>query len=331
MSIFLKRKETRMIFPQEVIIEITNICNLKCLYCHFHGKGALRKRKLGLMEKTLWIKILEDIGSWSDKTKGVNICLHGAGEPLLHPQFEEILKKAKGIPKARIGFMTNGMLFTEKWHKLIIDLQVDWIWFSIDGTKAEINDFYRKGASLKTIESNIQNFVNLKERTKSIHPAINFNMVRYPEITEDEMKEYVKKWLPIANIVSIATFRPIGSKKLLSPENKKNIPYKPCPLIYSQLVIGWDGEVGLCCEDINVEIKLGNVKAENLISIFNGDRMQKIRKLHEKGQRKKISLCKDCDVWAYNLIIYEKETLINGIKVKKVKTPAAITYYPIAK
>ncbi len=271
--------------------------------------------------------IFEDVSSWVSETYGINICLHGAGEPLLHPEFEEILKRAREIPKASIGFMTNCMLLSGKWHEIVVELSVDWIWFSVDGTRAETNDRYRQGASLKAIKQNIEALIELKEKRKATKPILNFNMVRYPDVTEDEVTEYVSTWLPHAEVVSIAKFRPIGSKKLLSEEEEKNkIPYRPCPLLYSQMVISWDGRVGLCCEDINIEVSPGTFGPKNLIDLFNSPLFDKIRKLHERNKRHRVPICRECDVWAADIVLAKRTETIGGMEVEVTETPAATIY-----
>ena len=324
--IFLLKKDRKVLLPKEIIIETTNVCNIRCLHCHFHGVGASRKRALGFMSGETWKAIFADISSWVSETEGVNICLHGAGEPLLHPEFEEILKEARKVPKASIGFMTNCMLFNGKWHEIVVELPVDWIWFSVDGVKAETNDRYRKGASLKVIEQNIESLIELKEKRKATKPVLNFNMVRYPDVTAEEVIDYVSKWIPHAEVVSIATFRPIGSKRLLTEDQRKNIPHRPCPLLYSQLVVSWNGRVGLCCEDINIEVSPGTFGSKTLIELFNSPLFNKIRKLHERNKRHKVPICKECDVWAADIALVRRTETIRGVKVEVTETPAATIY-----
>lgn len=318
-------KKRDRIYPKEIIIETTNRCNLRCLYCHFHGPDAQRKRPIGIMAEDIWKAIFKDISQWSQEAGRVNLCLHGAGEPLLHPHFKEILKTAREVPNASVGFMTNGMLFDEKWHEFVLSLPVDWIWLSIDGARPETNDRYRLGADLKRIETNIEKFLEIKAMRGSNEPVLNFNMVKYPEVSEEEVLEFIEKWIPHAETVSIAAFRPIGSKRL--PDLRKLKPKdRPCPLLYSQMVISWDGTVGLCCEDINADVPLGKVTNKDLLSIFNSRAINKIRNLHEKGKREKIPLCSKCDVWAADIAMETKEETIGGVKVEVVKTLAAVLY-----
>ena len=52
---------------------------------------------------------------------------------------------------------------------------------------------------------------------------------------------------------------------------------KSCTLPVFSSVIGFDGEVRLCCNDVLGQIKLGNIKYENLYDILDGEKMKKLR------------------------------------------------------
>lgn len=64
---------------KKIYIEITNICNLNCSFC---SKNSRKKENMTLEE---FKQILEKI-----KHRTESIYLHVTGEPLLHPNFEEI-------------------------------------------------------------------------------------------------------------------------------------------------------------------------------------------------------------------------------------------------
>jgi len=73
----------------------------------------------------------------------------------------------------------------------------------------------------------------------------------------------------------ILKFNRAGSIKSYSGfvnENKKS-----CTLPLFSSVIGYDGEVRLCCNEALGQIKLGNIKSENLYDILNSKEMKKLR------------------------------------------------------
>ena len=301
------------IYPEEIILEVTNLCNLRCRFCHFHGEGAKRKRELGFMPPQIWEKILDEIEKWD---KPCTILTHGAGEPLLYPHLESLLTKAKQNPKVRVGFMTNGMLLTPDVSKMLIALKIDSLALSIDGIIPDTHDHFRKNADLKLIERNLKYLIDEKERINSSLPALTFNMVGYPEILEQEIG-YVKKWLLNADAVMISKFRPVGSRRLWDC-NKSPLLYKftPCHLLYNQVVISICGDIGLCCEDINVDLSVGNLLDSDLLTIYNSSPvLSSYRKFHENGDISQLKLCSDCHVWGANIKLESYEKRIGSMGV----------------
>ena len=68
----------------KVYVEITNICNMNCSFCHGHS------RKPGMMSEENFARILSQL---SEKTK--YIYYHLMGEPLLHPDLPRFITMAK--------------------------------------------------------------------------------------------------------------------------------------------------------------------------------------------------------------------------------------------
>jgi MoaA/NifB/PqqE/SkfB family radical SAM enzyme len=309
------------LFPKELILEVTNFCNLRCRHCHFHARKELRRRDLGFMEPDIWKRVLEEL---QDLSSPVTLMTHGAGEPLLHKHIFEILEVAKKNPMLSVGFMCNGMLLDKKSVDRLIDLQIDFIAFSVDGVNPHTHDHFRINANLSQIEANINYLVEKKASLKSSVPVLHFNMVEYPEILDQSM-DYVRKWLPVSGAVNIATFRPIGSRKLWNGDHGPD--FKPCPLLWNQMVVAHDGNVGLCCEDINIDVNLGNVSRMSLNEIFNqSPKLNYIRKKHMEGILKGLDLCCACHSWSGDMILKEEEIIIDKMRIKKRTTPAFTTY-----
>ena len=305
------------IYPSEIILEVTNRCNLRCVMCHFHGEGARRVRSLGDMSSDLWGKILKELAqSGSHHT----LITHGAGEPLLYPRLFELLAAAKALPNLTVGFMTNVMLLTPDVSREIMRLGVDWLAFSVDGVEPESHARYRRGSDLEVIEKHLSYLIHLKKKQGKNIPVLSFNMVCLPEIADQE-EQYVARWLPHAVHVMISKYRPVGSKRLTAAK----LPSSrfPCPNIFRQMVVGWNGEVALCCEDIHAEVKLGDLKTQTLDEVWNGERLREIREIHKLGLYEQIPFCKDCDTWAAG-----KELSVRPLKkgIEKIVTPSYTMY-----
>lgn len=304
-------------FPQEIILEVTNRCNLRCVMCHFHGRGARRVRPIGDMPRAIWKRVLEDI-----RRAGLPVSLitHGAGEPLLYPGLLELLEEAREIPKLQVGFMTNAMALTPEISRRLVALGVHWLAFSIDGVEPESHSRYRKGSDLLLIDANIQALIGLKKTLSSKTPVLIFNMVGLPEL-EPQREPYVKKWLPHAEQVMIAAYRPIGSRRF--PDSPLPSPRKACLNPFRQLVVSWEGVTGLCCEDIHCEVATGDLRHQSIQEIWRGEPLSRVREAHLGGRFKNVPFCVPCDTWAAGEILSER--FLPDATLERI-TPAQVIY-----
>ena len=88
----------------EVVLTISDECNRKCSFCP-RGYGYKSPYKNHFMSLDLIKKLCNDLG----KDYTGMISMSGFGEPLLHPQFKEIIKIIKDLcPKSNINVITNG-------------------------------------------------------------------------------------------------------------------------------------------------------------------------------------------------------------------------------
>lgn len=268
-------------YPQEIILEPTNACNLRCKMCPGYGEGVLQKREIGFIKKDLWVSAIDEIGSWP---ANINLDVHGLGEPLLHHDFFNIISYAKSKRNISAGFLCNATLLDREKAKSAIELGVDWVCFSVDGAEKELFEYYRRGSDFEVVEENIKYLLSLRKAGK---PGILFNAVRHEEI---DIKKLTDKWAGLVDSITISIKRPVQR------ENNENLNLKrPCPLLYKQLAIGWTGKAGLCCEDLWIEYPTGEFPADSLYDIWHGRPLTKARKLHESGRYDKLHLCRTCN------------------------------------
>ena len=85
---------------KKAYLEITNVCNLRCDFC----PGTRRESGFLLPEdfQTLAAKL---------RPHTEYLYLHLMGEPLLHPQLEEVLDRAAGLD-FKVMVTTNGTLLS---------------------------------------------------------------------------------------------------------------------------------------------------------------------------------------------------------------------------
>jgi len=100
-------------------------------------------------------------------------------------------------------------------------------------------------------------------------------------------------YIKYRNYTNINLSNRAGSIFNVSKDNAK----KSCLRPGRQLVINWEGNVILCCNDYYAKHVFGNVKNESIIKIWNSTDFKEYRKILSKiGGRNEIEICRNCDV-----------------------------------
>ncbi len=309
---FFSPKLTVPSYPKTVIIETTNACNLRCKMCHVWGEGVTKKREVGFIAEDIWKKAFDELSHWDES---ITIALHGAGEPILHKDFLKILSYAASKKNLAVGFLSNGSLWSKEFTKAILDTDISWIGFSVDGVDPVKYKNYR-GADLKRVESSIEYLISSRKNNK---PSVFLNMVALPDL---DPEKYLNRWIDKVDEVKISRYRPVGHRDFLT-ENLKRIP---CYLLNEMLVITWNGKAVLCCEDIWADIIVGQFPEHSLHEIWHSSKFNRIRKLHEREKYQDIRICATCDSWS-NIYTHTEQEESRNLRI--TKTAAQVCYSKI--
>lgn len=157
-----------------LFFELTDKCNMACRHCGSRCSAGNEKFiDTHLVKKTL-DTVAEDFGG-----QQFMICLTG-GEPLLHPDFEEIVEYINHLD-IPWGMTTNGVLIDEVMAKKLVDLEMGSITLSLDGMK-DSHEWLRcsKGSFDKTIAA----IRNLKKYGKPVQVTTVVNKRNKDELDE---------------------------------------------------------------------------------------------------------------------------------------------------
>ncbi len=283
--LFGEAAKNRSSYPRLVAIEPTNLCNLRCSMCPVHSSpGSRKKRASGMMDFGLYKRIINQL---PERSK-VNLVLHGYGEPLLHPRIADMIAYAKKSGINDVQFATNGMLLTGEKSAALIASGMDRLDVSLDGFTAKEYEAIRIGADFKTVKENIARFLML--RGKRSKPVLNIRLVKQTA-NKNSVGGFIKYWAKTADTVTVDECHDEGSVKHSRAERF------PCPALRLLMEIYWDGTVVLCNMDAFAKNKLGNLKQDKLLDIWNGRKLNRIRGLHNKLVFNRPAICGKCGWW----------------------------------
>ncbi len=292
----LKEEDSLPKFPFLVDIEITNHCNLKCVFC---GQRLMTREK-GYISEELFKKAVDECDRY-----GTPVRLIRWGESFLHPQimsFISYVKTEKAIP---LHVTTNGLCLNEAISRQLVELKLDSIIFSLQGATPKEYGIMRNNNRYEELKVNILKLVQI--RGDKEQPYIQISTTVMDE-SENEIEDFVNYWGSIVDFISLgktnlAYIRQLqdpqdeaikGIEKLKTRETIEKV-YLPCKEVYQKLSVNYDGTVSACCADFDNTMVVGDLKSANLEEIWNGSpSLKAFRLLLDKMQHSSLTLCKLC-------------------------------------
>ena len=149
-------------FLNWVQVELTSHCNAECVYC----PHAVCKRSWHAGHMPL--EAFKKLAPAFRRTRLVY--LQGWGEPLLHPQFFEMVRIARECG-CQVGTTTNGMLCTGDVPERMVEEGLSTLGFSLAG-RDESQDAIRRGTRLQAVLQAMRQVDAAKKRLGSSVPDI---------------------------------------------------------------------------------------------------------------------------------------------------------------
>ena len=280
-------------FPIHLDIETTRVCNLRCPHC-FRTQALEEGRlgRMGHMDFDLFKKVIDE-----GAEKGLcSVKYNYLGEPLLHPKYAEMVRYAKDKGVLETMMNTNATLLDEKHARALIEAGLDKIIYSFDAHDKDLYEKLRVGAKYDEVVENILRFQRIRNEMGRMFPVTRVSMVRMKDNLHD-VENFVEFWKDKVDLVSLVDYQnPLGHDKTDRTSSEVEDTFFACSQLWQRLFIWWDGSVHLCCGDYEGEINLGNVNDMTVEEVWTGQRLSKIRELHQTGQFRRIKLCDRCNV-----------------------------------
>lgn len=265
----------------KVYIEITNICNMSCSFCHGHKRTP---RRMNTEEFTL---ILDKL---TEQTK--YIYYHLMGEPLTHPLLPEFITLAAERGYKSI-ITTNGTLLNKRGEELLA-AGVHKVNISLhsfeNGTEAEHNRYIYELADFSIKAANQGTIVVFRLWNKGYDGGKNESAIQL-------LKEKISgDWVENTRGIRIRDKIYLEwGERFEWPDSEAEIKGNKffCYGLKDQFGILSDGTVVPCCLDSDGVISLGNIFDEDIKSILNSPRALNMVEGFKRGVASE-DLCKRC-------------------------------------
>jgi len=287
-SKILDLREGRLIYPTQLQIDLTNLCNHHCIYCFSTFTISNGCGNQTIPKQTMF-KLLDDAASL--KVKAIHYT--GGGEPFLHRDIYPILEKTI-VNNLEFGMVTNGTLIDFTKSELL--KKMAWIRISVDAVDAET---YRKLRGVNEFDFIIKKIKEFKVQCPDtilglsfvINPTNHFQIVEFAEMgkklgvdnvrfsiawyphceTDYNMKE-IAEFMERAEAIQSDSFRVFNlTKGRLGNLTLEGKDYHSCGYQHFTTVVGADSKMYPCCTMKYIkEACFGSLSEESFNEIWTG-------------------------------------------------------------
>jgi len=291
-------------YPPILMVEPTNICNLRCPMCP-SGNGEMRREK-GQLDLNNFKSLMNDLGRYIYQVQFWN-----QGEPFLNKDFLEFVKyaKSKGVVTQT---STNGHFIRDaNAAEMLVKSGLDQIIFSLDGTNKESYEKYRVGGDFKLVMDSLGRLSNAKRKLKSRIPLIQLQFLVFKH-NQDEIEQLIE--LAKKHRVNRISFKSaqvysVDQAQEFLPDDPDFMRYEIktdelhlkggvpnwCSRLWLNSTVNWDGSVSPCCFDKDAEFAFDNyfTGTSNFKTIWKNAKYQNFRK-QVLDNRQAIDICYNC-------------------------------------
>jgi len=287
--------------PFTLYIFPTTFCNFKCIYCAHSQPAEELLPQYGFVKEYMKMEtldnILEQLKKFPQKLKVIS--LTGHGEPMLHKQLPEMIRKVKEADVAeRVEIISNGSLLTHDLADRIIDAGLDILRISLQGMSAvKYKEVCGWDLDYQEYLDNLAYYYNHKKEGQQL-----FVKIIDVALEENQEEEFYDTYRDISDRMYIEFVQKVYSGVELTQNmefhstNRYGDTYpiqQVCPMSFFTLGIYPNGDM-IPCDVIYKPVILGNVNKDTIYDMWYGEKLYEFRMNQLKNGRFTNPECARC-------------------------------------
>jgi hypothetical protein len=232
-----------------------------------------------------------------DNIRPYGFCVNGTGEPLIDKNiFKRIRRLKQEFPHSILKFHSNFCAATDQMIDEMVTSGLDEVNISINGYDKES---YEKIMHLD-FDRTMGNVAKLIERRRSAQSTLKIRVsMVLASRNEGYEKDFISRWSAQVDSVSINRVTNYGNtvpEKAGANRIDSSMPVLPCRSLWAGIIIGSNGQVLLCCQDVEGDDDLGNIRDHRILDIYYGDKFEEYRRKHLAGDLRGLTKCVGCSI-----------------------------------
>jgi len=288
-------------FPSQVMVDITEVCNLACIHCTHPEFKKSSVYKQTMLDPELNKKMVKEVSS-EGKGKTVYIRYTSNGEPLVHPKSYDMIYDAVNESGTKVTLTTNGTILNEKRIKKLMSTGLHMIDVSLDAYKEDTYKKIRVNGDLKITKKNVLNLIKYKNEINAKTKIITSFVEQKQNFGEAE--DFRTFWTENgADEVLIRTLHTnSGSNTNLNEldfKEENNIELsnrRPCLYPWERIILTAKGYLAFCPTDWYGKSIIYDYRNTSIKDIWSGEFYRDLREQHTKCKFSN-NFCKNCPDW----------------------------------
>jgi len=283
-------------FPSQINVDMTQVCNLKCIHCPYADFAKSKKNKKYMLNPSLNKKLVDEVAV-AGKEKTQYIRYTGNGEPLIHKNCIEMLAYAAKNSNALVTLTTNGTLLSEKTIQALLDTGIYLIDISID---ANASESYKKirGGDFELVKNNVLNLIKIRNDRNSSSKIVT-NFIEQPA-NHGEAEGFKDFWN--ANGIDYVIIRKLHSagncvEEIANKLSEEKTVRRPCLYPWERILLNAEGQLSFCPVDWTGNAILADFNESSVQETWTGSAIESVRSAHLDNSFENCKQCLNCPDW----------------------------------
>lgn len=286
-------------FPSQIIVDLTEICNLACIHCPHPEFKKSEHYSARYLDVSLHKKLIDEVNEFG-RDSTLYLRYTSNGEPLIHPSVYDMLDYAVTYSGVFVSLTTNGTIMNEKRIEKLLKSGLHLIDISIDAFTQETYAQIRVNGDLNVTRKNVLKLIKIKQHVNS-NTRIVVSYVEQPNNVH-ETKSFEKYWNDQgADFVIIRRLHSaagcISSIADSMRDEQEGSNRYPCLYPWERISLNPRGDLCFCPQDWVHGSVLDSYYNTTIHEIWQGEKYRELREAHLTNDFSNHQFCGQCPDW----------------------------------
>ncbi len=286
-------------FPSQVLMDITEVCNLACVHCPHPDFKASEHYAGRFLDPALNAKMVDEVRRHgAGRTQYIRYASNG--EPLAHPRAYDLLDEAVRYSGVYVTLTTNGTIMNERRTTRLLEAGVHMIDVSIDAFRPETYARIRRNGRLEVTRANVLRLLAWVREARAATRVV----VSYVEQAENaaETADFERFWRDAgAHAVVIRRQHSCSGAKIELADLRRSatraLDRRPCLYPWERVAVNARGDLAFCPSDWVHGSVIADYRKTTIAEAWRGPAYERLRAAHLANDFGAHAFCGQCPDW----------------------------------